>query len=250
MYVYLYDSFVRDRAQAREISAIEHKLTDFGIAGKVLRITSFTNPRIIVEDEVRRGATTVVLVGNDETLGRVLSRAADIDTTFGFIPIGSKNALAPVLGIPVGVGAAEVLSRRRVEKIDVGIVNGRFFLFRISIPPAQVVVECEGRFVVASERERVSVEVCNLLGPSWKGNVLHPQDGLLETYLRPAGGVGRMFRKAIPGDESVFSVRQLVVRSREAIPVFVDDRPSRETKLEISIARKRVKMITGKGRKF
>ena len=95
------------------MKAVETRLTDFGIAGKIIRLQPFTNAEAVVEDELKRGATTVVIVGNDETFGHVLSRAATCDILFGFIPVGEANSIAKVLGIPVGMEGCEVLSRRR-----------------------------------------------------------------------------------------------------------------------------------------
>ena len=86
MYVYLYDNFLRQKKFSSTVKAIETRLTDFGIAGKILRLQKFTNPETIIKDEIQRGATAIVIVGNDETFGRVLSRAATCDILFGFLP--------------------------------------------------------------------------------------------------------------------------------------------------------------------
>src|SRR3989344_5721896 len=100
MYLYLYDTFLRERAFSGAIGAIENRLTDFGISGKIVRLTTLSNAHGIVEDEMRYGARTVVVVGNDQTLGRVFSRAAACDVVFGYIPVDNKQPIARVLGIP------------------------------------------------------------------------------------------------------------------------------------------------------
>ena len=102
MYVYLYDNFLRERKYNKLVKAMEISLTDFGIAGKILRLHNFVDAKPIIDDEIKRGAKTFVVVGNDRTLGHVLSRAATAGCTFGFIPIGSFTSIAGVLGIPVG----------------------------------------------------------------------------------------------------------------------------------------------------
>lgn len=72
MYFYLYDSFVAEKKYERTIALIESRLVDIGISGKVGRMTPFTNPRNLIRDEIRCGAKTIVIVGNDETIVKVL----------------------------------------------------------------------------------------------------------------------------------------------------------------------------------
>jgi diacylglycerol kinase family enzyme len=126
MYVYLYDDFLRQRYFSSVIKSVEVSVTDYGMAGKILRIHNYNDVRSLVEDEIKRGAKTIVIVGNDKTCGHILSRCAALPCVFGFIPIGSENTIASVLGIPVGVEACEVISKRRRAYLDVGAVNSRF----------------------------------------------------------------------------------------------------------------------------
>src|SRR3989339_4363 len=123
MYVYLYDNFLRHKSFTSVIKAMEIKLTDYGIAGKILRLHSYVDSKTIIEDEIKRGAKTIVIVGNDATLGQVLSRGATCDCVFGFLPVGPNNTIAEVLGVPVGVESCDILSRRRKEFLDIGWMN-------------------------------------------------------------------------------------------------------------------------------
>jgi len=191
MYVYLYDNFLRQKKYDSLIKAIEVRLTDYGIAGKILRLNNFIDSKQIIEDEIRRGAKTVVIVGDDSTFGYVLSRAATCDCTFGFLPVGSSNTIAEVLGIPVGLEACEVLSRRRKEKLDVGWMNNRYFVSQLKVLPAQVKVVYDEKFSVMADH-KMEVIVCNLKPFYWKKDkkdkedqVVHPQDGKLEAFIRP-----------------------------------------------------------------
>ena len=139
-YLYLYDNYLKERPFQSVVSIIETRLGDFEIVGKIIRLSTFTNPRVLVEDEMRHGVKNVVIVGNDDTLARVLTRAADLEVTFGFLPIGQKkNYLAKILGIPLNEKSVETLAARKVEKIDYGIINkNRFFLSYLYVPGPQV----------------------------------------------------------------------------------------------------------------
>ena len=44
MYVYLYDNFLRQKKYDSMIKAMEVRLTDYGIAGKILRLNNFIDP--------------------------------------------------------------------------------------------------------------------------------------------------------------------------------------------------------------
>lgn len=74
MYVYLYDNLVKHSRYASVLKAIEIQLTDLGLSGKVLRLTNYNDVRSIIEYELKRGAKTIVLVGDDTTVGNVIAK--------------------------------------------------------------------------------------------------------------------------------------------------------------------------------
>lgn len=254
MYVYLYDNFLREKKHDSTIKAIETRLTDFGIAGKIIRLQNFTDAKAIIDDEIKKGIEQIVIVGNDETFGKVLSRAATCDILFGFLPIGSNsnNRIAEVLGIPVGVEACDVLSKRRKIKLDIGWFNNRYFVSRLHIPPAKIKVEYDEKFAV-SAKDRMELVVCNLQPFNWskkgkKDYVIHPQDGKLEAFLLPV--VGKKFFKDQYEDPSIFPFKEMVVSAKKPFLVVADGKNSKETKIKIRLAKKRIEMVVGRERKF
>jgi len=254
MYVYLYDNFLRQKKYDSLIKAIEVRLTDYGIAGKILRLNNFIDSKQIIEDEIRRGAKTVVIVGDDSTFGYVLSRAATCDCTFGFLPVGSSNTIAEVLGIPVGLEACEVLSRRRKEKLDVGWMNNRYFVSQLKVLPAQVKVVYDEKFSVMADH-KMEVIVCNLKPFYWKKDkkdkedqVVHPQDGKLEAFIRPLTKQGFWGYKY--EDPSVFPFEEMEIVSLTPFTVEADGKVSKEIKVKIKLAHNKIDMIVGRDRKF
>lgn len=254
MYVYLYDNFLRDRKYASLVKAMEVQLTDFGIAGKILRLHNYTDAKPIIEDEIKRGAKTIVIVGNDSTFGHVLSRAATVECTFGFLPVGNNNSIAEVLGIPSGLESCTVLSRRRKQRMDVGWVNNRFFVSQLHVHPAKIEVIYDERFRVTAH-DKMEVVVCNLQPFFWKKDtkdkemqVVHPQDGKLEAFLRP------LTKKRWWGytyeDPSIFPFEEMEIRGAEPFAVEADGKITKEIKLKIKLAHTKVEMIVGRDRKF
>ncbi len=252
MYIYLYDSFVKDKKHIGVVSACENRLTDFGIFGKIVRITRFTNPLRIIEDELRRGVKTVVIVGNDDTFARVIAKAAGVKgVTFGFVPIGENNSVAELLGIPVGLSACDVLARRRVEHLDVGTCNNQFFFRRVTLSGEQFELVCEEQYAIASEGKSSEVEICNLGVPVWISTVdsgtLKPQDGKFTLFMRPA-------KKTLFGTKyikpSILQVRKIQAHFERPLVVSVDGILSKEKRLNIEVSRKKFQIIVGKERKF
>ena len=106
MYYYVYDEFVQDPKFERDLALIETRLTDLGIAGKIARLALFRDPKELIRDEIRKGAKTIVAVGNDITLRRVIDAVGDSGVVIGVVPVGKDgNILSSILGIAVGVDA-------------------------------------------------------------------------------------------------------------------------------------------------
>lgn len=256
MYVYLYDHFLRDRRFDATLQEMEIRLTDFGIAGKIIRLQAFSNSEAIVENALRDGATTIVIVGNDDTFARVLSRAAHLDTTFGFLPVGKEqNSIADVLGIPLGADAVDVLSRRRQLTLDLGWLNNRYFVSQLRIPPHDIEVLYDEQFMVSAQPgKKLALVVCNLqplqdVGKDHPRLGIHPQDGKLEAFLRPLKKK-QWFGKAVFEETSVFPFEEMIVQSGTPFVVEADGRQSKETRVRIRLAKNRLKMIVGKERQF
>ena len=72
--------------------------------------------------------------GGDGTLNGVASHLVGSATTLGILPLGTLNHFAKDLGIPADPDAAlAVLATGHVAAIDVGEVNGRYFLNNSSL---------------------------------------------------------------------------------------------------------------------
>ena len=128
MYVYLYDNFLRENKYESTIKAIETRLTDFDIAGKILRLQNFANPQAIIEEEIKKGATVIVIVGDDNTFGNVLSRGAACNVLFGFLPVCPFKFIPTQNSVPF-LHPIHLLSVPGAPKITIGIniLIGTFF---------------------------------------------------------------------------------------------------------------------------
>ncbi len=247
MYFYIYDEFAQDKKYEKELLQIENRLTDLGLSGKIARLALFRDAEEMIRDEMRRGVTTVVAVGNDETVRKVLDVVAENGVTFGLIPLGAPQALAKLLGLPEGLAACDVLSARIVETIDTGIVNGRRFITGVSVPNFTAEVTCEGAYSITTKGAGW-LEVRNLVAQG-AGNS-DPRDGVLEAVIRVA--VPRLW--GLVGKKrfgtSLVPSHSLSIRSQRPIEVFADGEKMVGTDFTIGIERLMLKVITGRARMF
>lgn len=232
---------------------METRLTDYGVAGKIIRLQQYSSSDLLIQDEIRRGAKTIVIVGNDTTFGHVLSYVASHDITFAFIPMGPDNSIAAVLGIPVGIDACDVLARRRRLRLDVGWVNNRYFISQLHIPPSHISIQYDERFNVSSKSGKMELVVCNLKPFVWNGKgkkyIAHPQDNKLEAFLRPVISKG-IFGGDQFEEPSIFPFEEMVVTSKKPFSVEADGKTTKEVKITIRLAKSRIDMVVGKERKF
>ena len=155
----------------------------------------------------------VVVLGGDGTLNEAANGLAGSDTALGVLPGGSTNVFARILGLPDdSVDAAGVLldaiDENRFERIGLGSVEGRYFLFHCGVGfDAAVVEQVEKR------------------GP-WKRWAGHPLFvyAAIDTWLR---GVDRKHPplRVIDADGSLLSTGFFTVVMNANPYTFLGNRP-------------------------
>ena len=92
-------------------------------------------------EAVRQGYELVIAAGGDGTINEVVQALARTKVILGIIPLGVGNIFAQEVGIPVDVDlACEVLSFGEVERVDLGKMGERHFLWIAGVgQDAQVV---------------------------------------------------------------------------------------------------------------
>lgn len=240
MYQYIYNHILSGKQYARVIREIEKRLTDLGIFGRVDKMTPLRSIAEVVHEGMRRGAKTVVAVGNDDHARRVIEIISPHRLTFGYIPFGEPQRLARLFGIPEGIGAADVLSARRTVPLDIGRVNGQYFLSAVSIPQGRVTLDCEGRYRVTTLREG-NVRICNM------GDASDPTDGLLEAVIeQPQSG----FFSSRPPRPTVLPLQRISITSAEPFTFVADGRRFQNKNVHVEVMPHHLKIIMGKDRAF
>lgn len=131
MYIYLHSVSFHGGRYAALWNQIDIRLNSLGMHGRKYRISDIDhNIFPIVAEEVKKGAHTVVAVGDDQLFIRLVEAAAAFENlTAAYLPLESTY-LSKILGIPPQDLACDVLSARIVEKFNLLCVNKNNYIFR------------------------------------------------------------------------------------------------------------------------
>jgi YegS/Rv2252/BmrU family lipid kinase len=87
----------------------------------------------VARDSVGQGFEAVIIAGGDGSLNEGINGIVGTGVPIGILPFGGSNVVARELGMPLHpVGAAGVIVKRRTRKIDLGIINDRYFAMMAS----------------------------------------------------------------------------------------------------------------------
>lgn len=90
--------------------------------------------RRLAREAVEQGINVVVAVGGDGTINEIIQELAGSETALGVIPGGTVNVWAREVGIPQEIAAARaILVNGQTRRIDLGRVDGRYFLLMTGI---------------------------------------------------------------------------------------------------------------------
>lgn len=102
--------------------------------GEVVRRTLEECGVECVRDPQARGVEAVIAAGGDGTVVQTLPLAIERGVPLGIVPLGTFNDLAHTLELPMEIAAAcEVITSGRTRTIDLGRVNGVYYVNEASI---------------------------------------------------------------------------------------------------------------------
>lgn len=80
-------------------------------------------------DEAEGGVDMVIIGGGDGTFNAALEGLVRIGRPLGILPLGTGNDFARTLGIPINLAeAARVIAAGTTHRIDLGLVNDKYFM--------------------------------------------------------------------------------------------------------------------------
>lgn len=247
MYSYIYDSFLSEKKYITTLNQVEAKITELGLSGKICRLAPLRSLRDIVMQELRRNPKMIVVAGNDWIVSQVASMVLDANVPLGIIPIGDNNKIAAGLGITTN-NAADVLGQRRMIKIDLGLMNRYIFLRKAKFYSNNAIIRIDNKYNINARK--AWVEIVNFLNPDeeeWDSeNTPSPEDGLLYLIIKNKEG-GLFSKKQI--SQTIIPFEYISIESKEK-EILLDNALTINNPKEVSILKKRLKMVVGKHRNF
>jgi len=244
MHVYIYDDYLDKSKYNRIINRLEIRLTDLGLNGKIIRLSGIKNIRGSIQNEIKLGAKTIIAVGNNQTVNKIIGAIIDTDiygdfqkkTLLGIIPIGEDNSIAYSFGIKNSDEACNILLARRIEKIDLGLAGKHYFLNHATITGEGTALEIDGYLVEMLPKTEISV--VNLISGEKGITKSNPHDGLLDIYVKNRNGYNTHLTA------SSFTITNL------ESPLLVDDVLEIQTPVKLAVDKDSVNVIVGKDRSF
>ncbi len=252
MYAYIYDAFVTGPRFASLRDRVETRLSRLGIQGNIRRVTVLHPLRSAVVESARTRATTIVMVGNDESILRSLDALAVADRPIGIIPVGNpaENCIAQTLGIPMGELACDVLARRRILPVDLGLAGSRLFLTRASIHADRIVCTGDnGAFRISSIARGVTLTITNIAATTGDGTHTHnatPCDGFLEVEITKKKRALRRFFFTDDEQSSCLPMRRLTITEPAGGSLLLDGVTSVSIPTTITVANVQLRCIVGR----
>jgi len=249
MHIYIYDNYLSEKKYQPLLAKIETRITDLGLNGKIIRLGVINSVYNAIENEIKKGAKTIIAVGNDNLLNQVINSviksnliSKTTNVPIGFIPIGKNhNELAKFLGIEMEDNACDILSARRIKQLSLGKINDLFFLFNVSVSTKDTIINIDKDFSIEIKKEGI----INIVNTSLENSDVAKQNSL--NLLIETKGSG-IFKKNKP-DQSNFTFKNLTLLNKTR-PVLIDNSMEIQTPVEISLGQEKVNIIVGKRRAF
>lgn len=243
MYVYIYDDYLNTSRYNKAVNRMEIRLTDLSLNGKIIRLSGIKNIKSAIQNEIRLGAKTIVAVGNNQTVNKIIGAIIEADiysdfqknTLLGIIPIGSDNSIAHSFGIRNEEEACNVLLARRIKKIDLGLIGDYYFLNEAEVQGRDTVINLYDYTI--EPQEKSIIKIINLLSNHDNTIGSNPHDGLLDVYIKSR-------RK----DDTLLRLEKFEIISK--YKVLVDGVIEVETPTTVTVAKNRLNIIVGKNRSF
>lgn len=253
VYYYIYDSFLQEKKYDRVLAKIENRLANLEINGRITKMSKLKSIEDNLIEEIGQGVKNVVVVGDDVTILGVVNIIANYDIILGIIPLGYMLEIPKLLGIPSGESACDVLSSRKVETIDLGKVNNKYFISNLNINNNEIEIFCDDHYTI-KPAINTCIRICNLYNNENYTNksFFNPKDSFLDIFVENKYSfIDKIFKKKnICREGSIFPIKKAIVKTHKSISIMMDPKNILKTPLEITVNPKKLKVIVGKGRVF
>jgi hypothetical protein len=257
MHVYIYDDYVSAKKYDSLIAKIETRITDLSLNGKIIRLNVMRNIEDAIDNEIKRGAKTIVAVGNNITVNKIINAIIKTrnktnlgdNIPLGIIPIGKRNnEIADAMGIEREESACDNLLARRVEKISLGKANDDYFL-------ANAIIESSGTELKINKNYKIEIIENGLISiinmPITKEEAQHsnPNDKKIELIIKTNPRKFFFKKESKETNKSFFSLNSLTIINKSKT-LLLDYSKKINTPTMIMLSKNKLNLIVGKNRVF
>ncbi|MFA4942564.1 MAG: diacylglycerol kinase family protein [Patescibacteria group bacterium] len=240
MNVFIYDDFIKKHAKT--VNNVEILLHKLNLNGKIVYLESVRNINDLIKDEVTNGSKTIIAVGNDKTVNKVLNgiiNGENNNVALGIIPIGDNNSIAHACGVKNEREACDVILARRLEKIDVAYANKLYFVANARIKSKGTTIKIDDFSI--NQADNGEINVINLLTEkcSTQNILINPQDSRLNLLI---DNKSKKF--------SLLTIKELLLENNLAEKILIDESIELETPIKVGVSNHKINLIVGKNRNF
>ena len=269
---------------------LKERLKELGIAGEFAKSTGPSDVARLTHMAIERGYKTIVAVGGDGTINEIINAIGSSSVALGMIPMGFSNELSTMLGITDWQTACNILAARKVEQVDLGLINDKLFVTAASIgfdnilydlkrkqqdgvlsrfayraklsaaartfKPIHLNFNFDGKYSV--ETDCFNFSLSNGAFLSYLPQKSKPQDNMLDAVLishlshsdAVKYGQGTLDLARKLGQVSVFHTKKITITSKEPVTVSADGKTVAETPVTIEVSDRKLKVIVSRKRRF
>ncbi len=253
MFFYFYDAFVTDKGHSAILNAIEGRIVELGINGRVEKLTPLRNMKELLEDGIKHEAHTIVVVGNDSTFIRVLNIVAPHNVVLGYIPFPRTSVLGTIFGLGDSLSACDVLSRRIVTSLNLAKASQSYFLGSLIIEHANtVVVNCDDQYTVTNQVDDLHLTIENF------GSIIAPpnsaehynQHTKLQLQLKPYKTKTALFSHGFRAllSTTLPASKISLTHTDQPVTAIIDNEIKLKTPFIVTLKVGQLKIIVGKNR--
>lgn len=290
MYYYIFDP--KSGSEEKYFDKIQgrllNRLAELRIDGESSRVTPIRTMDLLVDQAIGANAKTLVVVGSDQSLNRVINSLVrkQVDLTLGYIPLDRNSDLAKILGVDVSAEeAAQVIASRLTSKVYLGSLGEFYFLSRVDLGPnffteldngfmglraareimslepfhVELVIKKSGRSVKVSSEVLAAQIVNSRCNDGCKLKLGDPTEQVLDVLLLNQMSSSKILRNrnklatgcidSVPGS-TVMHADVVEVAGPRKLPLSVEGKTYTKAPATISSTDKSLTMIVGKKRQF
>jgi diacylglycerol kinase family enzyme len=247
MNLFIYDDFVKKYGKI--ITNIEIELHKLNLGGKIIHLDAIKNLANAIKEEINNGIKTIIIVGNNTTVNKVINALianGEIpkNLAIGLIPVGNNTSISEIFGIKNYKTALEIILARRFETIAIAEANSTYFILDGIIDARKTIIKIDS-FTINST-EKGEIRIINLPIDNSNNEKCSTQN-ILKKPLNEALSVC-FYRKSRKNTH--ISAKSIEIESPSGKTILLDDVIEVETPAKITTTSYKLNFIVGKNRLF